>query len=96
MLSSTVEVGKVAAEEGRVRVNAGLKEVTKAVLGWEMKKDKNITMSKWDKDVLDEEQVLYACIDAFVSYHIGKELIVPDDCVGDLEQSAYLEALEYV
>lgn len=69
------DVGKVAAEVGRVRPNAGLKEVTKAVLGWEIEKSKEITLSDWNKEVLDECQVLYACMDAFVSYHIGKELI---------------------
>uniref|UniRef100_A0A803LHX9 3'-5' exonuclease domain-containing protein n=1 Tax=Chenopodium quinoa TaxID=63459 RepID=A0A803LHX9_CHEQI len=74
-LSSMVDVSKVATEVGKVRVNAGLKEVAIAVLRWEIVKAKEITMSKWNKEVLDECQVMYACIDAFVSYHIGKELI---------------------
>ncbi|KAL2928878.1 Werner syndrome ATP-dependent helicase [Bienertia sinuspersici] len=76
-LSCLMDVGKVATKEGKVRVNAGLKEVAKAVLGWEMEKNKAITLSKWNKEVLDDEQVLYACLDAFVSYHLGRELISP-------------------
>ncbi|XP_021749045.1 Werner Syndrome-like exonuclease [Chenopodium quinoa] len=89
-LSSMVDVSKVAAEAGKVRVNAGLKEVANAVLGWEMVKVKEITMSKWNKEVLDQSQVMYACIDAFVSYHIGKELDgkSKNNCVDDLNTRA--------
>lgn len=82
-LGITVDVSKVAAEADLVRANAGLKAVTKAVLGWEMEKVKEITMSKWEKENLDDSQVVYACVDAFVGYHIGKKLIVGDECVHD-------------
>ncbi|XP_021745663.1 Werner Syndrome-like exonuclease [Chenopodium quinoa] len=85
-LSSMADVSKVAAEAGKVRVNAGLKEVADAVLGWEMVKAKEITMSKWNQEVLDDSQVMYACMDAFVSYHIGKELLgkTKNNCVVEL------------
>lgn len=83
-LECMVDVSKVAAEMEKARPNAGLKEVAMKVLGWEMEKCKEITLSKWDKEVLDKRQVLYACIDAFVSYHIGKELVIGGhNCVVD-------------
>ena len=39
------------------------------VLGWGMEKIKKITISEWDKEFLDDSQVFYACVDAFVGYH---------------------------
>lgn len=80
-VATAVDVSRVAAEEGKTRVNAGLKEVAKAVLGWEVEKPKEVTLSRWDKEVLDDNQVQYACVDAFLSYMIAKELC--DHSIGD-------------
>ncbi|XP_016456884.2 3'-5' exonuclease-like [Nicotiana tabacum] len=54
--------------------NAGLKKLCQVVLGKEMEKPKNITLGKWDNEELSAEQVEYACIDAFVSFEIGRRL----------------------
>ncbi|KAK9671267.1 hypothetical protein RND81_12G018200 [Saponaria officinalis] len=74
VVANKVDVSRVAAEMKKVRVNAGLKEVAKTVLGWEVEKCKEITMSQWGNEVLDDAQVMYACLDAFVSYQLAKEL----------------------
>ncbi|KAF9594355.1 hypothetical protein IFM89_030484 [Coptis chinensis] len=37
-------------------------------------KDPNVARSEWDADWLDDEQVLYASVDAFVSFQMGKEM----------------------
>ena len=45
------------------------------VMGVLINKPKSVTMSKWDARRLSVEQVQYACIDAFVSYEIGRLLL---------------------
>jgi ribonuclease D len=55
--------------------NAGLKALTREVMGVHIDKPKRLTMSKWDERRLTMEQVQYACIDAFVSYEIGRLLL---------------------
>ncbi|XP_055809010.1 3'-5' exonuclease-like [Solanum dulcamara] len=52
--------------------NAGLKTLCQVVLGREMEKQRHITMGRWDNEWLDTDQVQYACVDAFVSFEIGK------------------------
>ncbi|KAM3320561.1 hypothetical protein P3S67_007762 [Capsicum chacoense] len=52
----------------------GLKRMAKEVLGKVMEKPLNITLSKWDAEDLEYEQVEYAAIDAFMSFEIGKKL----------------------
>ncbi|KAH7557553.1 hypothetical protein ACOSP7_027357 [Xanthoceras sorbifolium] len=54
--------------------NAGLKALAKEVLGLEISKPKAITMSRWDHRWLTAPQVKYACLDAFVSFKIGRTL----------------------
>jgi len=44
-------------------------------MGVLINKSKSVTMSKWDARRLSVEQVQYACIDAFVSYEIGRLLL---------------------
>ncbi|KAK1441476.1 hypothetical protein QVD17_07394 [Tagetes erecta] len=55
--------------------NAGIKSLTLRVLGIEMNKPKGVTMSRWDNQWLTHAQVQYACIDAFLSFEIGRILI---------------------
>ncbi|PIA60997.1 hypothetical protein AQUCO_00300487v1 [Aquilegia coerulea] len=55
---------------------AGLKEMTKVVLDMEIQKPKRVTMSRWDVEWLTYAQVQYACVDAFLSFEIGKKLIL--------------------
>lgn len=58
--------------------NSGLKDLTRRVLGKDIIKPKDITMSRWDDQWLTPAQVQYACIDAFLSYEIGRILIFGD------------------
>ncbi|KAM7518230.1 hypothetical protein LguiB_017192 [Lonicera macranthoides] len=53
----------------------GLKTMAQGVLGKEMKKPYDITVSKWDVVCLSDDQVEYACLDAFVSFEIGMKLL---------------------
>uniref|UniRef100_A0A0E0FQI7 3'-5' exonuclease domain-containing protein n=1 Tax=Oryza nivara TaxID=4536 RepID=A0A0E0FQI7_ORYNI len=54
---------------------AGLKRLALTVMGAHMEKEKNITKSRWGEPTLTWEQVNYACIDAYVSYEIGRRLL---------------------
>lgn len=54
---------------------AGLKRLATVVLGFNVDQSRNITMSEWDAVILDSDQVLYACMDAHLSFEIGKTLI---------------------
>ncbi|GKE49438.1 Werner syndrome-like exonuclease [Tanacetum coccineum] len=55
--------------------NSGIKDLGFRVLGREIKKPKSVTMSRWDNEWLVPTQVQYACVDAFLSYEIGRVLI---------------------
>ncbi|KAL6997687.1 hypothetical protein U1Q18_007813 [Sarracenia purpurea var. burkii] len=73
-VATTVELGPLAAQEYGVRAlrYAGLKKLAGQVLGKEIEKPRNITMSRWDNEWLSPAQVQYACIDAFLSFEIGR------------------------
>lgn len=77
----TKELQQVAAEVYRndEYEQMGLKTMARRVLGKEMKKPYDITVSKWDVVNLSDDQVEYACLDAFVSFEIGMKLLYPDD-----------------
>ncbi|XP_062087979.1 3'-5' exonuclease-like [Humulus lupulus] len=72
-----VELGDLAARkhDDRSLKNAGLKRLAMFVLGMEIDKPKRITMSRWDNRYLNSSQVQYACVDAYVSFEIGKVLM---------------------
>ncbi|XP_051131562.1 3'-5' exonuclease-like [Andrographis paniculata] len=61
-------------ENRRVYRYMGLKKMAMAVLGKEMKKPLEVTLSNWDAENLDPDQVEYAAIDAFVSFQIAVRL----------------------
>ncbi|KAG5022636.1 hypothetical protein AAZX31_07G135000 [Glycine max] len=71
------ELRSLAAEELQVFQLqwAGLAALGHYVLGFEIDKPENVTMSRWDNRYLTDEQVAYAAIDAFVSGEIGRALI---------------------
>ncbi|KAL8199744.1 hypothetical protein R6Q57_013312 [Mikania cordata] len=77
VIARTADLRTLAADAYGVRElkNAGIKELTSRVLGVEMNKPKGITMSRWDNQWLTPPQVQYACIDAFLSFEIGRILI---------------------
>ncbi|MFS7949622.1 putative DNA helicase [Helianthus anomalus] len=72
-----VDVRTLAAEAYGVRElkNAGIKSLTERVLGKEVSKPKGVTLSRWDNQWLTPAQVQYACVDAFLSFEIGRVLI---------------------
>ncbi|KAL5706960.1 exodeoxyribonuclease I [Ranunculus cassubicifolius] len=65
----------VAKLENNELRNAGLKNLASAVCGMEIEKPKRVTMSRWDIEWLTYEQIQYACVDAFLSFEIGKKLL---------------------
>ncbi|CAO2165812.1 unnamed protein product [Urochloa humidicola] len=65
---------------------AGLKTLACEVMGVHVDKDKNVTCSDWSQP-LSMVQVRYACIDAFVSYEIGR-LLREQAGVGDAATGA--------
>ncbi|KAL6614796.1 hypothetical protein ACP70R_037066 [Stipagrostis hirtigluma subsp. patula] len=57
---------------------AGLRALVAAVLGVNISKPQRVTMSRWDASCLSYQQIRYACIDAFVSFEIGRKLLTGD------------------
>ncbi|XP_065853686.1 3'-5' exonuclease-like [Euphorbia lathyris] len=79
-VGNTVDLRSLAVEKsnGGPYQNAGLKQLTWEILGREIEKPKSITLSGWDSIWLTPCQVLYACLDAFVSCEIGNFLFCCD------------------
>ncbi|KAJ9545780.1 hypothetical protein OSB04_025487 [Centaurea solstitialis] len=70
----------VVGNAGEIRAlvenrKAQLKELTLLVLGDELKRKKGVRVGGWDNQRLTLKQVEYACIDAFLSFEMGKSLI---------------------
>ncbi|XP_038719055.1 Werner Syndrome-like exonuclease [Tripterygium wilfordii] len=76
-VASAMDVREAAAEHMGVTElrNAGLRELAREVLGKDVVKPKRVTMSRWDSEWLIPQQVQYACLDAFLSYEIGRTVI---------------------
>ncbi|PWA83664.1 ribonuclease H-like domain-containing protein [Artemisia annua] len=76
----TAELTSLAVEAfgAKELKNAGLKGLTKWVLEKELVKPKIVSRSRWDKQWLTLDQVQYACVDAFLSFEIGRSLICGD------------------
>ncbi|KAL0383401.1 UNVERIFIED_CONTAM: hypothetical protein Scaly_0627400 [Sesamum calycinum] len=53
---------------------AGLKDLAREVLGEDMNKPLDVTLSRWDNRLLSRCQVAYACLDAYISFEIGRRL----------------------
>ncbi|XP_042519446.1 Werner Syndrome-like exonuclease [Macadamia integrifolia] len=75
---NTVDLRSLAAKKLSIPElrDAGLKELTREVLGKEIGKPRKVTMSRWDAEWLTYDQVQYASLDAFLSFQIGKNLIL--------------------
>ncbi|KAF5207422.1 hypothetical protein FRX31_002990 [Thalictrum thalictroides] len=52
-----------------------LKDLASVILGLNVEKSKKITMSNWEARVLSQDQIRYACLDAYISYQIGYKLL---------------------
>jgi ribonuclease D len=57
---------------------AGLKDIARAVMGSDLDKPYDVRMGPWDAEHLSQEQIKYACIDAFVSFEVGRKLLTGD------------------
>ncbi|PIN25007.1 DNA helicase [Handroanthus impetiginosus] len=53
---------------------SSLKVLAGEVLGEDLAKPTNITLSSWDNRSLTKAQVSYACLDAYFSFEIGRQL----------------------
>lgn len=49
-----------------------------SVMGANLQKPHRVRMGPWDASWLSQEQIEYACIDAFVSFEIGRKLLTGD------------------
>ncbi|KAK3421501.1 hypothetical protein EUGRSUZ_G02149 [Eucalyptus grandis] len=67
--------------------NAGLKMLARMVLGWTVDKDSRVRVSDWNNLSLDDAQVEYACLDAFVSSKIAEELYAQPDAFDSSDES---------
>ncbi|KAG9457797.1 hypothetical protein H6P81_002305 [Aristolochia fimbriata] len=76
LVPRTVDLRSLAANRtGRAELaRAGLKTLAMDVLGLDVQKPKRVTMSRWDYQWLKLEQIQYACVDAFLSFEIGRVL----------------------
>ncbi|XP_006365675.1 Werner Syndrome-like exonuclease [Solanum tuberosum] len=75
-VSNTVDLREWAMEElenDNLR-SYGLKGLVKEILGIEIYKPKRVTMSDWDDRWLSIDQVCYACLDAYLSFEVGRIL----------------------
>ncbi|CAN0917299.1 3'-5' exonuclease [Linum grandiflorum] len=69
--SSTADIQTIAWQQLSWNHRPGLKDILFRVERMVMEKPPYVTRSNWQKRYLDDEQVEYACIDAFASYKIG-------------------------
>lgn len=76
-VANFVDLRYLAAERfgDRALRGSGLKTLSLRVLGLELEKPQRISRSRWDNLWLNAQQVQYACLDAFVSYEVGRCLI---------------------
>uniref|UniRef100_A0A7N0THU1 3'-5' exonuclease domain-containing protein n=1 Tax=Kalanchoe fedtschenkoi TaxID=63787 RepID=A0A7N0THU1_KALFE len=75
-VSNAVDLRFLAADETECRWmrNAGIAALSRAVLGKAIRKPRSVTMSDWSRARLTKEQVQYACVDAFLSFELGRVL----------------------
>ncbi|OEL14453.1 hypothetical protein BAE44_0024528 [Dichanthelium oligosanthes] len=54
--------------------SAGLQALVREVMGVQMEKPHQVRVSAWDAPVLSNDQLMYACADAFASFEVGRRL----------------------
>lgn len=75
-VKNLVDLGVLAVEKiVDARKGMGLKELTRILMDVEVNKPKSVTLSRWDSEWLSYAQIQYACVDAFLSFEIGKTLL---------------------
>ncbi|KAM7463242.1 hypothetical protein LguiA_031363 [Lonicera macranthoides] len=75
-VQNTVDLRGLAADRtGKDGMRSrGLVNIAKEVLGKDFEKPKKVSRSNWAANWLSLVQIQYACVDAFVSFEIGKKL----------------------
>lgn len=72
-VSSLVDIRHVAAEWRGLRLQISMERMAELILGINgVKKPSETGRSDWNVYWLSEEQVMYACLDAFLSFSMGK------------------------
>ncbi|XP_057444582.1 uncharacterized protein LOC130736817 [Lotus japonicus] len=86
MCNKGIDVATLAKKHwpGRFSSSPGLQLLAKELANLDMKKPKDVRMSKWESKELTKVQVEYACIDAFASYKIGKKLLIDEGLASTL------------
>ena len=76
-VARTMDLPQVAAAVlGRPELRqAGLQRLAREVMDTLIEKPKAVTLSRWAEPDLSSEQISYACIDAFVSFDVGRRLL---------------------
>ncbi|CAL4961532.1 unnamed protein product [Urochloa decumbens] len=75
-VANAVDLRRLAADAtGRPELlRAGLQALAWQVMGVQMEKPYHVRTSAWDAPVLSDDQLMYACADAFASYEVGRRL----------------------
>ncbi|KAI0528894.1 hypothetical protein KFK09_001437 [Dendrobium nobile] len=73
---NAVDLRELAAERmGRNEMRQkGLAALAMEVMGVQVSKPRRVRMGRWDQFYLTMDQIKYACIDAFLSFEIGRRL----------------------
>ncbi|PKU78769.1 Werner Syndrome-like exonuclease [Dendrobium catenatum] len=73
---NAVDLRELAAERmGRNEMRQkGLSALAMEVMGVQVSKPRRVRMGRWDQFYLTMDQIKYACIDAFLSFEIGRRL----------------------
>jgi ribonuclease D len=79
-VATTVDLRGLAADGMQMPWlrQAGLKGIASAVMGANIEKPQKVRVGPWDAYELSDEQINYACIDAFVSFEVGRKLLTGD------------------
>ena len=79
-VASAVDLRRLAADAlGRPDLlRAGLQALVLEVMGVQMDKPHHVRVSAWDAPALSDDQLKYACADAFASYEVGRRIYEGD------------------
>uniref|UniRef100_A0A7N1A074 3'-5' exonuclease domain-containing protein n=1 Tax=Kalanchoe fedtschenkoi TaxID=63787 RepID=A0A7N1A074_KALFE len=73
----TADVGELAVKKWSGLGNKpGLQELASRIVGLNVTKPNDVTVSNWEANTLTKEQVEYATIDAYASFKLGHKLLL--------------------
>ncbi|KAK8934556.1 hypothetical protein KSP39_PZI015176 [Platanthera zijinensis] len=84
MVQNAVDLRELAVQmTGRLEMRQmGLKTLAEEIVGVQVSKPNSVKMSRWDQEVLTLDQIMYACLDAFLSFEIGRRLYAGGSFLG--------------